>query len=90
MVITTIQAGENPEWSHMHFRVVRVAQSTQKKNLKSKHTDPYVSIDLRKESNSANHVSVLFFLQTLKMAIWFWKGIFEPTEKISAWRAFRK
>ena len=39
-----------------------------KKNLKSKHIDPYVSIDLRKESNSANHVSVLFFLQTLKMA----------------------
>ena len=49
------------KWSHMHFRVERVAQSTQNKNLKSKHTDPYVSIDLRKESNSANHVSVLFF-----------------------------
>ena len=61
MVITTIQARENPEWSHMHFRVEWVAQSTQKKNLKSKHIDPYVSIDLRKESNSANHVSVLFF-----------------------------
>ena len=61
MVITTIQAGENPEWSHIHFRVERVTQSTQKKNLKSKHTDPYVSIDPRKESNSANHVSVLFF-----------------------------
>ena len=66
MVITTIQAGENPEWSHMHFRMERVAQSTQSKNLKSKHTDPYVSIDLRKESNSANHVSVLFFFTNSK------------------------
>ena len=68
MVITTIQAGENPEWSHMHFRVERVAQGTQKKILSPNiliHTFQLISI-----RNPTQQITFLcsFFLQTLKMA----------------------